>query len=351
MKKTLSLVLCLLFVLSCASVAFARETDSSFGAYDHVFIIGVDGAGAAFSQVKSPGFDDIFGGFAYRHDAQTEKVTISAQNWGSILTGTDYRTHGFTNTNLKVIARDSSASNHSIFYYAREAMPDAELVSFNNWSAINHGIIETDLGVKKINCGTDPEEVEAIEAYLDEGNAPKLMFVQLDSVDHAAHTHGGFSDAYYTAVRRADSLVARIYNAVASHGLMENGLFILVADHGESAHGHGGRTREESSAVLAVAGKTVNNCQLGINVHNRDVSAISLYALGIPQPEHMISKVPSGLFGSKVRAVPACCTVENGDFSLADLDDDPPFARKITNALEKAYHAVICYLLTWKDQF
>lgn len=350
MKKTISLLLCLVLLLTCGSVAFAKETDSSFGAYDHVFIVGVDGAGAAFSQVSSPSFDAIFSNFAYRHDAQTEKVTISAQNWGSILTGVDYKTHGFTNTNLKIIQRNSDSKNHSIFYFARQAMPEAELVSFNNWDAINHGIVETDLGVKKINCGSDPEVTEAIEAYFDEGNAPALMFVQLDSVDHAAHTHGGFSDEYYTAVRRADTFVGRIYNAIASHGLMENGLFILVADHGESTHGHGGRTREESSAVFAVAGKTVNPIQIGINAHNRDVSAIALYALGIAQPDQFISKVPSGLFGSKTRALPACVTIGTGDFYTADLDDDPPFDREITNFIEKAYHAVVCFLLTWKDQ-
>ncbi len=350
MKKGLSILLCLTLLFSLCAVSVAAEDNGSFGAYDHVFIVGVDGAGPAFSQVESPCFDAIFGDFAYRHDAQTEKVTISAQNWGSILTGVDYRTHGFTNTNLKIMQRDSGAKNHSIFYYARQAMPQAELVSFNNWDAINHGIIETDLGVKKINCDTDPKVAEAIEAYLDEGNAPKLMFVQLDSVDHAAHTHGGFSDAYFTAVRRADAIVGRIYNALASHDLMENGLFILVADHGEAEHGHGGRTRLESSAVLAVAGKTVNQTQLGISAHNRDVSAIALYALGIEQPAQFVSKVPPELFGSSARALPAAVTIATGDFSTADLDDDPPLAREITNFFEKAYHAVVCFLLTWKDQ-
>ena len=351
MKKAITLFLCLALALSCGSVAFAANAETSFGAYEHVFIIGVDGAGPAFSQVESPCFDAIFGNFAYRHDAQTEKVTISAQNWGSILTGVDYKTHGFTNTNLKIIQRDSKAKNHSIFYFVRQAMPEAELVSFNNWDAINHGIVETDLGVKKINCDTDPKVVEAIEAYLNEGNAPELMFVQLDSVDHAAHTHGGFSDAYFTAVRRADALVGRIYNAIASHGLMENSLFILVADHGEAKHGHGGRTREESSAVLAVAGKTVNQTQLSISVHNRDVSAIALYALGVEQPAQFISRVPAELFSKNERALPAAAPIATGDFTTADLDDDPPTERKITNFFEKAYHAVVCFLLTWKDQF
>ena len=36
---------------------------------------------------------------------------------------------------------------------------------------------------------------------------------------------------------------------------------------------------------------------LNEDVHNRDVSAIALYALGIEQPEHFVSSVPEGLFG------------------------------------------------------
>ena len=342
MKKIGSILLAMLLLALCAAPALAAEDkDSSFGAYDHVFIIGVDGAGAAFSQVESPCFDAIFGDFAYRHDAHTEDVTISAQNWGSILTGVDYKTHGFTNDSLKKNERDSSAPNHSIFYYVRQAMPQAELASFVNWEAINHGIIETDLGVTKVRRDTDPKVVDEIESYLNTGNAPALMFVQLDSVDHAAHTHGGFSDEYFTAVRRVDMLVGRIYNAVVENGLMENGLFILVADHGESKHGHGGNTLEESAAILAVTGQTVNATAMDADVHNRDVSAIALYALGIAQPEQFVSSVPAGLFGKETRTVPAAVLIHNRTFSTADLDDNPTILRTITNALKKAYHAVM----------
>lgn len=342
MKKIGSILLAMLLIALCTVPALAAEDkDNSFGAYDHVFIIGVDGAGAAFSQVESPCFDAIFGDFAYRHDAHTEVVTISAQNWGSILTGVDYTTHGFTNDSLKKNERDSSAPNHSIFYYARQAMPQAELASFVNWEAINHGLIETDLGVTKVRRDTDPKVVDEIEAYLNAGNAPALMFVQLDSVDHAAHTHGGFSDEYFTAVRRADMLVGRIYNAVVQSGLMENGLFILVADHGESKHGHGGFTVEEGAAILAVTGKTVNATAMDDDTHNRDASAIALYALGIAQPEQFVSRVPADLFGTGTRAVPGAVTIHNRTFSTADLDDAPPILRTITNALKKAYHAVM----------
>ena len=295
MKKILSfiLILSLLFALGVPSFA-----DSGSGAYEHVFIIGVDGGGAAFSQTETPCFDSIFSRFAYTHTAKTEYVTISAQNWGSILTGVDYNTHGFTNSIIEKNERSSQSGNNSVFYYARQAFPQAELVSFVNWKPINYGLIENDLGVSKFSfLNDDPGLTEAIESYFASGNAPKLMFVQLDNVDHMAHAHGGFSDEYYEAVRGADAMIGRIYNAIAAAGLMENSLFIVVADHGETAGGHGGQTPEESSVVLAAIGRNVRQMQLGENVRNRDVAAIALDALGIATPSHMTAQVPDILFG------------------------------------------------------
>lgn len=297
MKKLLSLAVAVLLVFAMAAPAFAEGADSSFGAYEHVFIIGVDGAGAAFSQVDSPNFDRIFAENAYRHNAHTEYITTSAQNWGSILLGVDYETHGMTNESTRDNPHTSDDALHSIFYYARQAMPDAKLVSINHWPNINYGIIENDIGVKKVNRFTDTLVVDEIIHNISFGQAPALMFVQLDSVDHAAHTYGGFSDEYYEAVEQMDVYLGQIYDAIESRGLMENSLFIVVADHGETTNGHGGQTEEESSAILAVAGKTVNPGILDESVHNRDVSAIALYALGIEQPDQFITSVPAGLFG------------------------------------------------------
>ncbi len=299
MKKCISLILAAVLLIAAAPAAFAADPADSFGVYEHVFIIGIDGLGATFDKVDSPNFDRIFSDYAYRHDAHTEYVTVSAQNWGSILTGVDYTTHGFTNDGCQKNERGSDSPNHSIFYYARQAFPEAELVSFNNWDAINHGIIENDLGVKKINRGTDPLVTDAIVQYFEAGNTPKLMFVQLDSVDHAAHTYGGYSKQYYSAAEKADVYLGEIYDAIAARGLMKNSLFLLVADHGETANGHGGQTKDESSAIVAAAGYTVNKTILPEDTQNRDISAIALYALGIEQPGHFVSKVPEGLFGEE----------------------------------------------------
>ena len=269
---------------------------NSFGAYKHVIIIGADGLGAALTKVDAPNFKNIFGNYAYKHDSRTEDVTISAQNWGSILTGVAYNTHGFTNDSIAKNTRNSNSRNHSIFYYVRQAYPKANLVSIVNWEPINHGIIETDLNVKKMNYGSDNEVTNNVIKYLD-SNSPTLMYIHFDEADHAAHASGGFSNEYYTAVKKIDTLIGKIYKKISDKGMMNDTLVILVADHGETKGGHGGNSKEERSAILAVRGHSVKKTNFDGNLRNRDVAAITLYALGIKVPSHFVSKVPSGLFG------------------------------------------------------
>lgn len=308
MKKLACFLLTLITVINCTLFAGAQQGEVyGFGEYDSVFIVGVDGAGAAFRDVETPCFDRIFSEGAVRFDAHTESITISAQNWGSILTGVSCEEHGFTNAVCETTERTSAEGCNSIFYYAREKYPEAELVSFNNWSAINKGIIENDINVKKFNSSNDSLVTESIVSYLNEGNRPKLMFVQLDEVDHAAHAYGGFSENYYASLRDADAYIGRIYDALADNGLMENGLFIVVSDHGETSNGHGGNTPEESSAVLAVQGKTVNSITLGENTKIRDVAAIALHALGIEKPSHMTAALPENLFGEEGESNASLC--------------------------------------------
>ena len=209
MKKLISLALALMLLLSCASVSFAAESYNSFGAYEHVFIIGIDGAGAAFSKIDSPNFDRIFADNAYTHESVTEYVTISANNWGSILTGVDYETHGFTNenTDYKQPQRGSDTPNNTIFYYVRQADPNAKLVSASHWMNINHGIIENDLGVKKIWRQSDPMIVDEVVSNIQSFNVPKLMFVHFDSVDHIGHEVGSKAPEYLNLITVVDSYI------------------------------------------------------------------------------------------------------------------------------------------------
>lgn len=303
MKKTVSVFLTFLLLVLCVFPAFsvnkaAAETGASFGAYDHVFIIGVDGAGRFFRDVDTPEFDRIFADGAVTYGARAEIITTSAQNWGSILTGVSYLRHGMTNDSISENERDSGTKYPSIFAHARLAFPKAELASIVHWDPINYGLIENDIDVYKASKGNDDAVTDDIVAYFNKGNAPALFFCQLDDVDHAGHEYGSKAQEYFEAVAYADGQIGRIYDAIEQNGLMENGLFIVVSDHGHSiAGGHGAISSRETYVTLAAKGKTVvNGGAFDADTRNRDVSAIALYALGIELPDYMSARVPADLF-------------------------------------------------------
>ena len=306
MKKTVSLLLVCCLMLLCGVPAFAAPASA---VCDGVIIVGFDGLGAMWETVDSPNFDRIFkNGGAYRYNAKTETVTISAQNWGSILTGVDADTHGITNSSAGQQERTADTDCKTVFNYARQAFPNARLVSYNHWYTINHGIIETDIGVEKYDDRNSPYDDQGphiaqwVVDDLRTKELPKLMFVHFDAPDHAAHTYGADSDQYKQACMTADTQLGQIYDAAAESGFLTHGLLIVVADHGEIGYGHGGQSVPESSVVLGVAGAGVNKGVLPETVRNRDVAAIVLYALGIEQPAQMIAVVPEGLFQSQTAA-------------------------------------------------
>lgn len=306
MKKIASVLLVCCLVLLCSVPAFAQ---SASAVCDGVIIVGFDGLGAMWETVDSPNFDRIFkNGGAYRYNAKAETVTISAQNWGSILTGVDADLHGMTNDNITQRERPADTANKTVFNYVRQAYPDARLVSYNNWWPINYGIIETGIGVEKLDDRNSPYEqqdanlTQRVADDLKTGTQPKLLFVHLDSPDHYAHTYGADSDQYKQACLTADTQLGQIYDAAAESGFLTHGLLIVVADHGEIGFGHGGQSVPESSVVLGVAGTGVNKGVLPETVRNRDVAAIALYALGIERPAQMSAVVPEGLFASQTAA-------------------------------------------------
>ena len=301
MKKTVCIFLCFaLLLLGCVPAFAAGEAlSASFGAYKHVFIIGVDGAGRFIRDVDTPNFDRIFSNGAVDYVARTEVPTDSGPNWGSILTGVSYFKHKIHNGNSGENERSSDTKYPSVFTYARRALPEAELASFVNWNNVNFGIIENDIGVNKVQIGSDDDLTTAICDYFDAGNAPAVFFVQLDDVDAAGHSHGSASEEYFNAIKKADDYLGRIYDAAERNGLLEDGLFIVVADHGHTVKGgHGRFSMRETKTTVAVAGKTVKDGgKMDAKTRNRDVAAITLYALGIEKPDNFTARVPAEVFG------------------------------------------------------
>ncbi len=307
MKKTVSVLLAFALLLLSAVPAFAetpsidlnpQHKSASFGAYKHVFIIGIDGAGSFFERADTPNYDRIFANGAINSHVRTEVPSDSGPNWASMLTGVSYYKHWIHNGNSGEEQRDSSTRYPTIFTVVRRAMPDAELASFVNWGNVNFGIIETDVGVTEHQNGNDDALTDDICAYFDAGNAPALFFVQIDGVDAAGHAHGSESEEYYNAIHEADGYIGRIYDALERNGLMDDGLFIVTADHGHTiAGGHGRFSKRESFTTIAAAGKTVvPGGKLDKITRDRDIAAIALFALGVDRPFAMSARLPGDLF-------------------------------------------------------
>ncbi len=70
-----------------------------------------------------------------------------------------------------------------------------------------------------------------------------FTFLHLGGPDRAGHARGFGSDAYLTAVRRADNRVGKILAAVDAHDALDDLTIVLTADHGGAGRGHSDRTR------------------------------------------------------------------------------------------------------------
>ena len=267
----------------------------SKGAYKHVVILGVDGAGAFFKDTYTPRCDEIFKDGAYTYTAQAQKPTISAQNWGAILHGVLPEFHGLTNAIVASAPYPLDSPFPSIFRVAREAWPNAPLASFCVWDCVNSGIIENNLGVVE-DTGSDAVVTQKTIDYLDK-NAPTLLYVHFDLADAAGHGHGYGSPEHLQSVSTADGYIGRIYDKLRQRGLLDDTLFIVCTDHGGTPGGsHGGNTQAELDVFMGVAGKTVDG-DTGIqDAENRDIAAIAAFALGLEFPETWTARVPTGVF-------------------------------------------------------
>lgn len=261
--------------------------------YDHVFILGVDGAGTFFDKADTPFTDSYMADGAKTSEMLTEIPTISAQCWGSLLLGVECEQHGLDNTYISENEYPIDAQTPSVFRVVREAMPEAELASFSCWGPINFGIIEHNLGVT-FGTGDDDSIAEQIAEYLSR-KAPTLLFAQFDSVDGAGHSHGYGTPEHLNRITYVDALLGKVYGAIERAGIKDDSLVMVVADHGGTPGGsHGGESDAEKYVSFFCNGDKIPECCLG-KMKIRDIPSIVTYALGIEPSAEWDSEIPAAL--------------------------------------------------------
>ena len=266
--------------------------------YDRVIIFGVDGVGALIPETETPNFDRIFADGRVTYDAFSN-VTVSAPAWGAMFYGVPGEVHGISNDDASRMHK-KNLLYPSIFKLVREADPDARVASFSNWSAINWGLIEQDIGADlfpAVNKAPKSNEqmISKLYKYLDEVS-PRLLFIYFGETDTALHSYGYGTIYQKEVITEVDRQIGEIYDELDRRGLLENSLVIFVTDHGGSVVLHGGMTDEETHCTFAVTGPGLEKEGTIGAMELQDVAAIVLYALGIEQPECQTAKVPTGIF-------------------------------------------------------
>ncbi len=271
------------------------------GKYKHTIVIGVDGAGGWFKDADTPNFDKIFANGAVTYKALSSRPTISAECWGSMLIGVGPEVHGLTNGIVSNTPYDVNSPFPSLFKRIREAFPEAELGSYCDWNPITYGIVENNIGVSHATAH-DTELTPVVCDYICKSK-PDFLFIHFDSVDGAGHNSGYGMPAFMQRIHEVDALIGDVYSTIEKAGILNDTLFIVIADHGganrEDGNGHGGWTDEEKYVTFAATGNGVNKTEI-TEMNIRDLSAIVLYAFGITPPEFnesgWTSQIPSGLF-------------------------------------------------------
>ena len=262
--------------------------------YEHVIVIGVDGAGVFFQNVDTPNYDRIFANGATTYSAQTEFPSHSAESWASLLHGVTCEYHGVTDANAGTYVYPRDDAFPSIFRAIREQNSKARLGSFATWPHLNKSIVENGFSVQKGgNLNGDSLTINELLPYISK--KPDFVFLQLDCVDYAGHSQGYGSEKYQEEIKWVDEQIGVIYKAYEDAGIIDETLFIVTADHGGKGTSHGGSSEEEMTIMFAATGKTVQKGTIG-EMGIRDTAAIVMHALGYEQPKTWTARVPSGLF-------------------------------------------------------
>lgn len=271
--------------------------------FSHVIVVGIDGAGSFFKDADTPDFDRIFADGAVTYDALASNPSISAECWGAMLLGVGPEVHKLNNGIVSSTPYPVDSPYPSLFRRIREAYPDAELGSFCDWNPITYGIVENNIGVSH-DTATDDELVPVICDYI-RNKKPDFLFMQFDSVDGAGHKYGYGTAEHLKRIAEVDVLINDVHSAAADAGIIDDTLFIVIADHGGTNPGngkggsHGGWTDGEKYVTFAASGKGVKHGIIS-EMNIRDLAAIVLYSLGIDAPEFdeqgWTAQIPDGLF-------------------------------------------------------
>lgn len=259
------------------------------GAPKHVVVIGVDGLGGEYLKENVPeNIRGLMDRGAWTLKARGVMPTVSAPNWASMIMGAGPEQHGVTSNDwpekfdFPPACAGSGGLFPTMFGLMREQRPRSGIVVVHDWEGFGKLFEKSAPTVAERVKGSGAAMRRAMALWKE--RRPELLFVHLDDVDHAGHTEGWGSEAYWAAVRMVDGLVGEMVGVLGEAKVLKETVILVTADHGGKGKSHGGLTVEHLYIPWIAAGGGIKAGELRQSVNTYDTAATVAGLFGLRTP-------------------------------------------------------------------
>ena len=261
------------FTKSCTSTEPTLQpgkVPQNFVPAKHLVFIGLDGwGGVYFPKANMPTVKRMMYRGAWSLDAQSVMPSTSWPNWSSLFCGAPPEQRNTENF-------------PSIFTLIKNKKQTEKQILFYEWTELQE--ICSNETAEKQGISSNIESAKKIAAYIKE-QKPFFTAIVFDELDHAGHSKGWGSKAYYAKLKELDSLIAVIEQAVKEAGIYDDTVFVLSADHGGSGFGHGLDYPSHRKIPIVFYGKGIKkgfNILSPIDIYDITPTMAALLGLDIP---------------------------------------------------------------------
>ena len=249
---------CMMMVTNnCCCVAQQQQQTTSNitnAVSKYVIMVGVDGMGQLYIENYTqflPNLSYLIDNGSIQNRTRTRLPTISAPNWGTILTGMEPEKSGIhsnswdpTWTNPGSPGQDGipPATGRGqiptpIWSIIKQQMPTMTTAVFYSWSWIQN-LVNNDVDYHLDGKGNDGVVMETAIQHVLNNNMTNFMFLHLDQVDHDGHSSYWGSEMYYNGISNIDTFLGRLIQALQDKGYWDETTLFVTADHGGWRSGH-----------------------------------------------------------------------------------------------------------------
>ena len=283
-----------------------RNMSDGFGSSSHAVLIGLDGLSIAalnraLNSGNAPHLAKLRARGAFTEDARVTQPSLSLPNWASTLFAVPPAFHGVHLPRLDDDVRPATLAAGgtwpNAFTIAQHAKGNAfTTAAYYSWPPLAQLLPRATLNASVLATCTNCDDCLRVEPTLvaDYVSALRtrrfgLSWLYVDALDECGHARGANSRGYLDLVRRVDSWVGQVVDALPPRTTL-----LVMSDHGRAANGfgHGGYTTEEMAVQWLLVGPSVRQgVRLSSPVSIMDSMATLLHALGITPPVQVYGRV------------------------------------------------------------